>query len=302
MIVSWNPTTNSKAYFTFEARALYAGGSTKYYTLGMWSTNPDAHPRKSLGHQKDDDGDVATDVLMLRRPTDQLQLRILVGGEIQARAALKFVGICLSDTNAALQPLPPLKAAWGKLVPVPERTQMVYPDGKSLCSPTSVSMLLGYWAQALKQPDLDSPVPVIVQAIYDSQWQGTGNWPFNTAYAGSLPGMRAYVSRLSDVSELETWIARGFPVGLSVDYDRLRAKGPGPNGHIVACVGFTSNGDPVINDPGTSQHVRKVFPRKNLIYAWASSGNTVYLIYPEKMAPPDDLFGHWDSPKSRAIR
>ncbi|HVV02302.1 MAG TPA: C39 family peptidase, partial [Verrucomicrobiae bacterium] len=143
------------------------------------------------------------------------------------------------------------------------------------------------------RPELARDVPEVVHGVYDSGLDGTGNWPFNTAYAGSLPGMRGCVSRFSDVSELEDWIAKGLPVGLSVDYDRLRAKGPGPNGHLVVCVGFTKDGDPIINDPGTSKNVRKIFPRKNLIYAWSASHNAVYLIYPKGTRLPKDRFGHW---------
>jgi hypothetical protein len=156
-------------------------------------------------------------------------------------------------------------------------------------------MLMSYWAQRLKRPELDRPVLEIANAIYDSQWQGTGNEPFNMAYAGSFRRMRAYVARLSDISELEAWIAQRIPVGLSLDYDRLRAKGPGPNGHLVALVGFTKQGDPIIDDPGTSEHVQKVFPRKNLSEAWDRSRNTVYLIYPDNATAPKDRFGHWDS-------
>jgi hypothetical protein len=172
---------------------------------------------------------------------------------------------------------------------------MSYPNGKVLCSPTTVSMLLTFWSQQLKRPDLDHDVPDVVAGVYDSNWHGTGNWPFNMAYAGSYPGLRAYVTRLTDVSELEDWIAQGIPVGLSLCYDRLRGKGPGPNGHLVVCVGFTTNGDVVVNDPGTTLHVRKTFPRKNLIYAWSYSRNTVYLVYPEDAEVPKDRFGHWDS-------
>jgi hypothetical protein len=39
--------------------------------------------------------------------------------------------------------------------------------------------------------------------------------------AGSYAGMRAYVTRLSDLSEVEDWIAAGLPVGLSLCRDRL---------------------------------------------------------------------------------
>jgi len=295
-IISWNAKAQPDAFLTVEARALYDEFSTKYYTLGIWSPDPSRHPRRSVANQDDPNGGVSTDILKLKRPANRLQVRVTIS--THPNPSLKFLGISLADSSASAPELTPNRTAWGMTLPVPERSQMSYPNGKVLCSPTSLSMLLAYWAQTLKRPDLDVPVPDIAKAVYDSQWQGTGNWPFNTAFAGSLPGMRAYITRFSDVSELETWVARKIPLGLSVDYDRLRAKGPGPNGHIVACVGFTADGDPVINDPGTSEHVRKIFPRKNLIDAWNCSRNTVYVLYPETLDTPPDLFGHWDSHKA----
>ena len=142
-------------------------------------------------------------------------------------------------------------------------------------------------------------MPEVAASVFDTVYGGTGNWPFNSAYAGSFEGIRSYISRFASINELETWIAHNIPVGISLDYDRLRGKGPGPNGHLVVLVGFTKDGDPIINDPGTSEHVRKTFFRKNLIDAWACSRNTVYLIYPENATVPDDSLGHWDSPLTR---
>jgi len=295
VILSWNARTPSGSYLVFEARALYTNSATKYYTLGIWSTDPAHNRRRSVANQDNADGAVVTDVLKLRRASDRLQVRVSLLTDGALKPALKFLGISLADTKASVPELEPNRTAWGRLIPVPERSQMSYPNGKVLCSPTTVSMLLAYWAETLKRPDLDRPVPAVADAVYDSQWQGTGNWPFNTAFVGSIEGMRAYITRLSDVSELETWVAHKIPLGLSVDYDRLRGKGPGPNGHIAACVGFTTEGDPIINDPGTSEHVRKVFPRKNLIDAWGCSKNTVYVLYPEGFGTPEDRFAHWDS-------
>ena len=295
LIASWNADTPPGTYLKVEARALYLDHTTKYFTLGLWSSDPSRFPRESVPGQRDDDGDVSTDTLILRHPTERLQLRVTLGGDDLEKPRLKFVGISLTDTNVELSPLLPNGAAWGRLIPVPERSQMAYPNGKVLCSPTTVSMLMTYWSQQLHRPELDKDVPEIVDAVYDTKWKGTGNWPFNTAYAGSYRGMRAYVTRMSDVSELENWITAGIPVGLSLCYDRLRGKGPGPNGHLVVCVGFTEEGDPIINDPGTSKNVRKVFSRKNLIYAWSYSRNAAYLIYPEDSEIPTDRFGHWDS-------
>jgi hypothetical protein len=295
LIASWNADTPPGIYLKVEARALYLDHATKYFNLGLWSSDPERFPRESVPGQRDDDGDVSTDTLILRHPTDRLQMRLTLGGDDLEKPRLKFLGLSLTDTKAKLSALPPNRAAWGRLIPVPERSQMAYPNGKVLCSPTTVSMLMTDWSQQLHRPELDKDVPEIVSAVYDAKWKGAGNWPFNTAYAGSYRGLRAYVTRMSDISELENWIAAGIPAGLSLCYDRLRGKGPGPNGHLVVCVGFTEEGDPIINDPGTSQNVRKVFLRKDLIYAWSYSRNAAYLIYPEDSEIPTDRFGHWDS-------
>ena len=299
LIASWNADTPDGTCLKVEARALYPAGPTKYYVMGLWSSNPTRYPRESVPHQRDADGDVSTDTLILKRPGERVQLRVTLRGDDSRKPKLKFLGLSLTDTKAAPEPLPPNRAAWDKTIAVPERSQMNYPNGKVLCSPTTVSMIMTYWSQKLHRAELDHDVPYIVDAIYDPKWKGTGNWPFNMAYGGSYPGLRAYVTRLTDLSEVEDWIAAGIPVGLSVCSDRLHHRGPGPNGHLIVCVGFTAEGDPVVNDPGSSKLVRRVYPRKDLIYAWAYSRNAVYLIYPEEAELPADRFGHWDSPSAR---
>ena len=295
LVASWDAEMAETTYLKIEVRAIYLERATKFYTMALWSGDPKKHPRESVLHQKDSDGDVSTDTLMLKRAGGDLQVRLTLGGDDPLKPKLKFLGLCFLDSKATPDKLPPNKAAWGKTLAVPERSQMAYPNGKVLCSPTTVSMIMSWWATELKRPELDHDVPEIVPQVYDANWHGTGNWPFNTAYAGSFKGMRGYVTRMTDVSELEDWIANGIPVGLSLCYDRLRAKGPGPNGHLVVCVGFTEDGDVIINDPGTSKNVRKTFPRKNLINAWAYSHNAAYMIYPEDADIPKDRFGHWDS-------
>ncbi len=291
LIASWNAAVPSNAWLRIEARGFQGDKATRFYNMGLWSG--DSEQRKSARNEKDQDGEVSTDTLRLKQRSDRVQLRLVQGGEDQAAIRIKFAGLCLNDTKATNAPLEPNRTAWGKTIDVPERSQMAYPNGGVLCSPTTVSMIMTWWSRDQSRPELDHDVPDIVKEIYDANWHGTGNWPFNMAYAGSYDGMRAYVTRMSDVSELEDWIAAGLPVGLSVCYDRLRGKGPGPNGHLVVCVGFTKEGDVITNDPGTSKNIRKTFPRKNLIYAWANSRNAVYLIYPEIAKVPADRFGHW---------
>ena len=295
LIASWNAEMPASAYLKIEVRAIHPTHTTKWYVMGLWSGDPARNPRESVRRQRDDDGDVKTDTLVITQPTDRVQVRLTLGGDGKEKPKLKFLSLSLLDSKALPSLLPPNRTAWGKTLDVPERSQMAYENGGVLCSPTTVSMLLAHWSQELDQPGLDRDVPEVVKGVHDPKWVGTGNWAFNTAYAGSLPGMRAYTARLSDVAELEDWIAQGIPVGLSLCYNRLRGKSREPSGHLVVCAGFTENGDAIINDPGTRRNVRKIFPRANLVDAWAYSKNAAYFIYPEKTSVPRDRFGHWDS-------
>lgn len=299
LIVSWNADLPKDSYLRVEARGVYATRATKWFIMTLDSSDPAKYPRECVKRQKDADGDVDTDTLVLKLPAPRFQIRLTMGGEAKRLPKLRFLGLHALDSTAKLQPLPPNRAAWGKTLPVLERSQMAYEGGGVWCSPTTISMMLDFWSQKLKRPDLARDVPEVVKGVYDRAWGGTGNWVLNTAYAGSFPGVRAYTTRLSDVAELEDWIAHGMPVGLSLCYNRLRGKSREPSGHLVVCVGFTKDGDPVINDPGTSKNVRKVFPRANLVDAWAYSKNAAYIILPENATPPKDRFGHWDSKTAR---
>jgi hypothetical protein len=292
LVPSWNISAGSSAGLKIEIRPISDELQTPFYTLGLWSTKTNEYPRKSVTNQRDPFASVLTDTLTLKQRSRCLQLRLTFSGSTNA-SDLKFIGVCVRDSLSTPSPLQPCRSAWGKSIPVPERSQMGFPKGEELCSPATLSMLMGFWAQKLHRPDLEKGVPEIQAAIYDDTWKGTGNWPFNTAYVGSFPGIRAYVARFSDISELEAWVECGLPVGLSVCYNKLRGKLGGPSGHLVVCVGFTETGDPVINDPGTSRNVRKIFLRRNLIEAWKHSHNTVYLVYAEGTRLPKDRFGHW---------
>ena len=295
LVLSWNADAPSNSWINFEVRGFYKPRVTRYFTMAKWSPTRERLPRTSIKDQRDEDGYVDTDTLIFRYPCDAFQLRITMGGDPGAKPRLNFLGISLKDPAFSSLPLKPNRLAWGKVLPVLERSQMGYENGGVICSPTTVSMMMDFWSHKLNRPELAKDVPEIVRAVYDTAWGGTGNWAFNMAWAGSHPGMRAYVTRMSDISELEDWIEGGMPVGLSVCYDLLRGRRSQASGHLVVCVGFTPEGDVIINDPGTSRNVRKVFKRKNVERAWAYSKNAAYVIHPEHAVVPRDRFGHWDS-------
>ena len=300
LVVSWNAVAPPGTCLEIKAAGIYPDKKTKSYSLGRWSEDPSRFPRESVRDQLDENGEVQTDTLVLKTPAEKTRLIVSVGGESNTGPKLKFFGV--SFYNTALQPKPksPNHSVWGKTIDVPQRSQVSHQGGANWCSPTSVSMVLAYWANALHRRELDVAVPDVAKAIYDPNWPGTGNWPFNTAFAGRFEGMRAYVSRFDDLAELEEWIKAGIPVAISAPLDLLNGRPHKPgSGHLVVCVGFTEQGDVVINDPFAhlekEETVRKIYPRENVATAWVASNRTVYLIYPVSAKIPLNRHRHWEA-------
>ncbi|HUS34942.1 MAG TPA: peptidase C39 family protein [Verrucomicrobiae bacterium] len=293
LVVSWN--LRGKGEATFEARLIYPDVTSTWYQLAIWS----ASGGRSVNGQDDENAKVDTDTLHAKKPGAKVEVRVTLK---DARMEdLKFLSLAFRDSKAKPEPLESNRRVWGKVVQVGTRSQLDYPEGAKIwCSPTSTSMILDYWSHKLNRDELSLTVPDVAKGVYDSVYKGTGNWPCNTAFAGNFQGMRAYVTRLTDVSELEDWIAAGIPIATSVSYNRLKGKGTSGSGHLIVCVGFTESGDIAVNDPGTKlSNVRRSFPRDLFREAWADSGNTVYIIYPENALIPAARFGHWENTATR---
>lgn len=277
LVVSWNVKRAEHTTIKFEARVLRPEGTTNWYTMGSWSLDG---PRMSVQGQKDSDAEVLTDTLRMAKPGGRVELRAYMqtlSGADGPRLSLVTLSFASRDFGVVDEPY---RAPWGKTIEVTQRSQMTYPNGNVLCSPTTVSMLMKHWADQLNRPELDRDVPQVEEGAVDAGDPKTGNWPFSMAFAASLDPFTAYISRFRGISDLEHWIEAGIPVGCSVDYTLLQGKAGPKAGHLVVLIGFTPEGDPVFNDPGWSKEVRQTYKRADFERAWASSCRTVYLVYP----------------------
>ncbi|MBI3867810.1 MAG: peptidase C39 family protein [Verrucomicrobia bacterium] len=294
LVLSWNARTPGASGCEFRSRAKTSGHWTPYYSLGRWAEQTNAFLRQSVAGQKDADGEVLTDVLRLSQAAQEFQVRAeLTPDNDGTTPTLRALGVSLINTAEASTPRPADSSVWGGRLEVPQSSQHAHPEGKAWCSPTSLSMVLRYWSARLRAPELDQEAPATARAVFDPVWGGTGNWPFNTAYAGEFESLFAFVVRLRDLRDVEDLIARKIPVILSVDLNALRERTRKQiEGHLVVAVGFTAKGDVWVNDPDTphppipGRTVLRVYPREAVERAWTASHRTIYLVQPSTEPMP----------------
>jgi hypothetical protein len=293
-VVSWDADTPPGTWIEVLARAQRGGRLTKYYNLGVWAADASTIGRHSVKDQRDGDGTVTVDSLVVsdtQPAADAIQLKVrLFTTKADAVPSLRLAAAAVSTPpRRPAQTSPGDPARWNKVLDVPACSQGAYTDGgERWCSPTSTSMVLGFWGH---EPGPCEPrVRAAAAGVYDWVYDGYGNWPFNAAYAGvSGHDLDSYVTRFTGLAQAEPWIAAGVPVVISYAWKEGALTGApvrSSKGHLGVLVGFDAQGNPVMNDPAAGDgQVRRTYPRGELEAVWLEhSGGTAYLIYPSSLA------------------
>lgn len=311
IVASWNAITPPGTWMEVHVRVKQGNTWTHWYILPIWASDFSTIHRHSVDGQGDASGTVATDTFYTvsqKATAYQLSITLFSASPTGSPEVRRIAAIATNDADAQHTPdVPSNRAAWGINLPVPQRSQMLSQyqssgyggGGEVWCSPTSTSMVMAYWSNVLHRPDLDQTVPDAARDTYDFTYDGTGNWPFNAAYAGHY-GLHAFVTRMYSMSQVEQWIKAGVPIVMSTAYGAGQLPGspiPSSNGHLLVIRGFTAHGDVITNDPAaaTDNAVQVIYPRAILQKLWLDTSNgTVYVIYPEHWpTPTTDRLGAW---------
>jgi hypothetical protein len=293
LISSWNATTPAGTWLQVEARGHTGTGKrTAWYVMGRWAGDDGDIQRTSVDGQSDANAEVDVDTLSMKQGVTlrsyQLRVTLYRAAGTGATPTLSTVGAMTSyvPDRFDVPSSPPGRAA-GIELPVPAYAQNIHKGqfprygggGENWCSPTSTEMVVEYWGRKPSGADMwwipagypDPSVAYAARHTYDYGYQGTGNWPFNAAYAGSL-GLHGHVTRLRSMAELEGYIARGIPVVTSQSFTaaELEGAGYGTSGHLMVVIGFTGHGDVIVNDPASSgdDRVRNVYKRAQFERVW----------------------------------
>ena len=312
LIASWQAATPRNSWVEVRVRGKLGDQTSSWDILGRWAASDRRVRRTSVAGQGDDLADVAVDTWRVADPggvgSYQVQVRLMRrSGASTPSPSVDALHTVATRLPAALPSVSATGPAAGVTLDVPRYSQMSHTGhsprygggGEAWCSPTSTAMVLGYYG-ALPSPatyawvgpgHTDPWVDQAARATYDAAYEGTGNWPFNTAFAASLAG-DAFVTRLEDLRAAERYVAAGIPLVATISFASGELTGApisATSGHLLVIVGFTSTGDVVVNDPASRSRsgVRRVYDRAELEAAWlGGSGGTVYVIHDEAHALP----------------
>ena len=316
LVASWEATTTKRSFVEVEVRGRGATGRSSWDTLARWASGDKRVRRTSFSGQADDLAAVAVDTWRARGAgLTSWQLRVTLARKAGTKApvVVDSLGAMTSRVPAGTTPTSAPGPAAGVTLAVPAYSQMIhrghFPQwgggGEAWCSPTSIAMVLGYFGALPPAPSYawvpgghaDPWVDAVARGTYDHAYRGTGNWPFNTAYAASRAGS-AFVTRLRSLAEAEQFIAAGVPLVASIAFGRGELAGApisASDGHLLVIAGFTATGDVVVNDPAapTDATVRRTYARGQLERAWLSaSGGIVYVVH-DAAHPLPPSPGNW---------
>ncbi|MEV1288257.1 C39 family peptidase [Micromonospora sp. NPDC049679] len=322
LVASWNAETPAGTWIQIELQGTYnTGDQTPWYVMGRWASGDQDIRRTSVNRQGDPWSSIWTDTFSIDDASAgvllrayQMRLTLYRAPDQWRSPRVSMLGAMSSAVPDRFTVTPSAGGiAWGTELAVPRYSQNVhsghYPEydggGQAWCSPTSTQMVVEYWGRKPSAEDTawvdptypDPSVNHAARMSYDYAYEGAGNWPFNTAYAASYRGLDAKVTRLHSLDEVERFIKAGIPVVTSQSFlaSELDDANYGTSGHLFVVVGFTKDGDVIVNDPASSSNdvVRNVYKREQFEQIWlrtkrytaagkvaGGSGGIVYLIKP----------------------
>jgi len=311
LVPSWIATTPTGTWVQVLVQVRDETGKVSgVKDLGRWASGDSVLKRSSAASQADDVAKVATDTL-IATGRGLTAFRLYVKLMRRAGDPSPTVGSVGAVTSRPAATLPatstPLSTKAVSLA-VPRYSQMIHlgenPEygggGEAWCSPTSLAMVLAYYGR-LPAASTYAWVPSsyaqrwvngIARSVFDHTYDGTGNWPFNMAYAGTRVS-GAFVTRLTDLRMAERFIRVGIPLIVSIRFARGQLTGApisSTDGHLLVLTGFTAAGNPIVNDPAapSSKTVRRTYNRAQFERAWlGGSQGMAYVVHTAgKPLPP----------------
>ncbi len=140
-------------------------------------------------------------------------------------------------------------------------------SGGSMCSPTSVSMVLRSYS-------IEVDPLQFARDTFDPYHELFGVWPRVVQNAAEY-GLNGAVTRYRSWSQAREVLAADGRVVMSVGSPLY------PNGHLIMLAGFDINGNPISHDPAKSNGYSYMHDKTDLSKSWFNKGGVAYTFFPE---------------------
>lgn len=302
LVLSWNADTPKGTSIKLEGQARINNQWSSWLSWGIWSSTSE----RASFRRKDAEDELAyvsTDTLTVKGSSGEsanaFRYRVtLLTEDPKATPVLRLVAATIRNSiegqriekvyNEAVSEVELRNL--NKIIDVPVYSQIIRdPEmAHKICSAVSIAMLLKY-------KGVDILPEQSAMGVYDSVYDGYGNWSFSTAYGGCY-GYASYVEYMNSIEDLKREIIMGYPAAVSVRYRNSEdVDKPYPvihaapikytAGHLLVVCGFTKGQDgrdyAVVNDPAAAsdEGVRLLYLAEELDRAWAASGRTAYIMH-----------------------
>ena len=301
LIASWNSDTPSGTVIGIEAQVLVNEQWSDWISWGTWSTNKE---RSSVNDDKSTNlAGIWTDTLYVKdgKKANAFRLRaILSSTELHRTPILRSVSATIDLGSGAMRLYPSDENSAAienveRKLNVPAFSQYMRDPqiADSICSPTSATCVINYYLDKYEQSRILPEESAY--AVYDSVYDGFGNWSFGASYMGSF-GLNSRVEFCESLYDLKREIYQGRPVVVSINYarnenstDPKAANYPllhgfpieTTRGHLITVTGFTKiNGNEYVcvNDSAAASDsaAKRKYLADEFDAAWATSGRVAY--------------------------
>ena len=266
---SWNGSApDDSSSFKVQMRFPYGAGWSPWLTVGFWKANI----WSSYGATSYSGGYIDYDNAVLSSYVSAWQFKVIMirPAVDHTSPTLHTLSFFVSDsrTTSSMDFNQILNDKPGAIF-VP--TDFIYqygvdPDiGGSICSPTSVCMILRSYSVAV------DPLQ-FARDTRDPYFDMFGIWP-RVVQNASEYGLDGAVTRYRTWSQARDVLANGGRIAMSIGE-------PLYSGHLVMLAGFNANGDPIVHDPARSNGYSYVYNKSDLSHSWYDKGGVGYTFFP----------------------
>lgn len=294
VVISWNSKVPQKTKVEILGRVLVDNSWSQWLSWGVWSKSSTRGSADS--NTEDLIAKINTDTLTINgedKFANSIQYKVLLHTEdISVTPVVTLISLSLRNSKSnSFEKIYTDSLIDNELdlfegiLSVDSYSQMTK-DSKIagvMCSATSTSMVLKYHG-------IDISPEEVAWCLYDSIYDGFGNWTFNTAFISGF-GFTTYVDYSSSINDLKRELKNGNPVIVSVRYKQPNCDKNLPIitnapctytfGHIIVVKGFIRENNKeyiVVNDPAASTEagVSLKYSIDEFIGAWS---NVAYVVH-----------------------